>query len=155
MTKLYKKTNYIPDILYNEIVKCLPIVSVEAVIVLDGSLLLLKRNNEPAKNEWWFPGGRMLKGESFKETLVREIREETGLEINSFQFINVYSRIFPERHDITIAYLCKCKGKIKLNNEHSEYRLVSKDFSDLHNYMLETIKDSKWSIGSTQYELPY
>ncbi len=139
-----EETHYIPDELYNQIIKYLPIVSVEAVVVIENSLLLLKRNNEPAKDEWWFPGGRMYKGESFKETLVREVREETGLEINAFKFINVYSRVFPERHDITIAYLCTCTGKIELDSEHSQYRLISRDIADLHNYILETIKDSNW-----------
>ena len=104
------------------ILKCIPLVSVEALIVIVDALLFLRRNNEPAKGEWWFPGGRIIKGESPMKTLHRKIKEETGLEMSSHKFINVYSRAFPERHDITIACLCRCKeGRIKLNTEHSEY----------------------------------
>ncbi|MCJ7762548.1 hypothetical protein MUP38_03720 [Candidatus Bathyarchaeota archaeon] len=54
-----KESDYIPSALYDQIIKCMPIVSVEAVIVLDDSLLFLRRNNQPAKGEWWFPGGRI------------------------------------------------------------------------------------------------
>ena len=140
------KCNYIPQKNYDMMVKYIPIVSVEALIVIDGALLFLRRNNEPARSEWWFPGGRIRKGESPKEALHRKIKEETGLEISSHKFINVYSRVFPERHDITIAYLCRCKkGIINLNTEHSEYRLFSKNPNGLHPYLTETIQDSKWS----------
>ena len=122
----------------------MPIVSVEAVIVIDKALLFLRRNNEPAKGQWWFPGGRILKGESLIEALRREIREETGLEINEHKLINVYSRAFPERHDITIVYLCKCKeDKITLDDEHSEYALFKYPFAGLHTYLLEVIKDCR------------
>jgi colanic acid biosynthesis protein WcaH len=138
-----KKNDFIPTILYNKIVKLIPIVSVEALIVIGGSLLFLKRKNQPAIGQWWFPGGRMHKGESFEETLYREINEETGLQISSCKFINVYSRIFPERHDITVAFLCKCEGKIVLNSEHSEYRLFSVVPENLHPYLLTLIKDAR------------
>ena len=140
-----RETDFIPDNLYNQITKWLPIVSVEAVIVMDESLLLLKRTNQPALGQWWFPGGRIKKGESLEEALHREVKEETGLELTTCKLINAYSRVFPERHDITIAYLCKCKeNKIILNNEHSEYRLFKRTNQDLHPFILETIKDSQW-----------
>jgi ADP-ribose pyrophosphatase YjhB (NUDIX family) len=109
----------------------------------------LKRNNEPAKGLWWFPGGRIHKGESIKETLSREILEETGLQLDSFKLVNVYSRVFPERHDVTIVYLCKCKsGKIKIDSEHSEFKLIKKAPADLHPFLLETIQDSQWETKS-------
>jgi colanic acid biosynthesis protein WcaH len=140
-----EKGSFIPDPLFNQIVKLLPIASVEALIVIDKSLLLLKRNNEPAKGLWWFPGGRIHKGESLKETLCREILEETGLHLETFKLINVYSRAFPERHDITIVFLCTCKeGKIKVDSEHSEYKLFKEMPHDLHPFLAETICDSKW-----------
>jgi colanic acid biosynthesis protein WcaH len=139
-----QETEFIPDHLYEEIVKRLPIVSVEGLVVIDGALLFLKRNNEPAKGQWWFPGGRVHRGESLEQALLREVKEETGLEIVNYEFINVYSRVFPERHDITIAYLCKCKGKITLNKEHSEHKLLKNTFDKVHPYLLKIIRDSNW-----------
>ena len=140
-----KENNLIPSQLYDQIAKLLPIATVEALIVINDALLFLKRNNNPAKGQWWFPGGRIRKGESLHEALHREVKEETGLEISSFKLIGVYSRTFPERHDITIAYLCKCKeGKVKLNSEHSEYGLFKKMPDGLNTYLLETIRDTEF-----------
>ena len=140
-----RESDYIPSAFYDQIRKCMPIVSVEALIVMDETLLFLRRNNQPAKGEWWFPGGRVRKEESLEEALRREVKEETGLEVSSYKLINVYSRVFPERHDITIAYLCKCKkGKVKLNNEHSEHKLTKILPSGLHPHLLETVRESQW-----------
>ncbi len=139
------ESDFIPSALYDQIVRLMPIASVEAVIVMNGSLLFLRRKNNPAVGQWWFPGGRIHKGESFEDTLHREVKEETGLEIESYRFIKAYSRVFPERHDITIVYLCKCKeSKIEVDNEHSEYKLFKEVPEGLHPYLLETIRDSQW-----------
>jgi ADP-ribose pyrophosphatase YjhB (NUDIX family) len=136
---------FIPQAIFDQIVGLMPIASVDAVIMIDGSLLLLKRKINPAAGQWWFVGGRINKGESFEQTLRREVEEETGLEIESFRFINVYSRFLPERHDVTLAYLCKCRnGKIRLDDEHSEYKLFKELPNGLHPYLLETLQDSKW-----------
>jgi colanic acid biosynthesis protein WcaH len=122
----------------------MPIASVEAVITRDKGLLFLRRENPPAKGEWWLPGGRIRKGESLERALRREVKEETGLEVTSSQLVNVYSRVFPERHDITIVYLCKCtKGNVKLNDEHSEYCFFKTIPAGLHQHLLEVIRDSQ------------
>ena len=86
-TNLNKKCGFIPRGTYERIVECMPIVSVEALIVSEGMLLFLRRKNQPAKGEWWFPGGRIRKGESLKEALCREIIEKTGLEIMSNRLV--------------------------------------------------------------------
>ena len=132
----------IPSNLYTQIIEFLPISSVEAIISQNRSLLFLRRNNYPVKGEWWFPGGRIRKGESLEEALYREVKEETGLEVIKSELVNVYSRIFDERHDITIAYLCKCKeDKIVLNNEHSEYKFFKSLPKTIHPYLIQVIQD--------------
>ena len=136
------ETEKIPSELYDLIVGVLPIASVEAVISKDDSYLFLRRNNSPVKGQWWFPGGRVRKGETFAETLYREVKEETGLEVIKSKLVNVYSRIFDERHDITIAYLCTCKGnKIVLNDEHSEYKYFKALPPSNHPYLAQIMHD--------------
>ena len=72
---LKAEDGFIPDPLYDKIVKYMPIPSVEAIIVRDGKLLFLRRKNSPAKGQWWFPGGRIRRGESIEEALLRDVKE--------------------------------------------------------------------------------
>jgi len=58
-----------------------PTVAVGAVIVDDGNLLLVERSRPPAVGGWAVPGGRVEPGETLSEAVRREVREETGLEV--------------------------------------------------------------------------
>ena len=138
---------FIRDPLYNEIVKLMPIPSVEAIMVRDCKLLFLRRKNYPAKGQWWFPGRRIRIGGSIEEALFREVKEEAGLTVTRCRFVNVYLRVFPERHNITIVYLCECDdGEVKLNNEYSEFKFFEEIPKDIHQYLLKAIQDSGWKL---------
>lgn len=52
-------------------------------------ILLVRRRNPPKQNEWSLPGGRVEFGETLRGAIVREIREETGLEIDILGLIDV------------------------------------------------------------------
>ncbi len=54
---------------------------VSAVIVQDGRVLLVRRGNEPFKGTWSLPGGHVEPGETDREAVKREVREETGLDV--------------------------------------------------------------------------
>lgn len=71
---------------------------------MDEALLFLRRNNQSAMGQWWFAGGRIHKGESFEDALRREVKEETDLQVETYKLINAYSRVFPERHDISRCF---------------------------------------------------
>ena len=62
----------IDDSLYNKIINVLPILCVDGFIVDDDKILLLKRNNYPAINEWWVPGGRVVKNELLCDSITRK-----------------------------------------------------------------------------------
>ena len=47
----------------------------------DGQVLLLRHRFWPASSQWGFPGGFAKRGETFEETVIREVREETGLSV--------------------------------------------------------------------------
>jgi 8-oxo-dGTP diphosphatase len=57
-----------------------PEVAVGAIAVRDGSLLMIRRGHGPAAGRWSVPGGRIERGELAAEALVREVKEETGLD---------------------------------------------------------------------------
>lgn len=56
-------------------------VTVDAVLVYSGHVLLIRRRSEPGKGLWAFPGGFLDKGETLQSAVIRELREETRLKL--------------------------------------------------------------------------
>jgi colanic acid biosynthesis protein WcaH len=113
----------IPDKLYNQIIKSIPIVCVDAFIVSENKILLLKRNNEPAKNEWWVPGGRVLLNETLIDGILRKVKDETNLTIDVVSELGFTETIFENKHTINICFLAKSlDSTIVLNEEHSDWK---------------------------------
>ncbi len=87
----------IPTEQYNQIIEVLPILCVDVVITnTRGEYLLIKRANEPMKGQWWVIGGRLLKGETLEEAVVRKVREETSLVVEAVQPIGYYEALSQE-----------------------------------------------------------
>lgn len=70
-----------------------PEVCVGAVLVHDGRLLLIRRGRPPGEGRWSVPGGRVQGGETLHEAVVREVAEETGLEVAVADFLGWVERI--------------------------------------------------------------
>jgi mutator protein MutT len=92
-----------------------PLVGVGAVIVRDGRVLLVQRATEPALGRWSIPGGLIEVGEMITEAVVREVREETGLEVEPVELVELLDRIHRDgdrvRYHYVIAdYLCRVAG---------------------------------------------
>ncbi|MFA6105220.1 MAG: NUDIX hydrolase [Patescibacteria group bacterium] len=60
--------------------------AVGAIIVNDGNVLMVKRGRDPYKDTWVFPSGFVDYGEHPEETLIREVKEETGLKVVEYQY---------------------------------------------------------------------
>ena len=69
-----------------------PFVGVGAVIVHEGKVLLVRRKHEPLAGQWSLPGGAVEVGETLEACLVREMLEETGLEVSVGPVIEVLDR---------------------------------------------------------------
>jgi mutator protein MutT len=89
-----------------------PFVGVGAVIVDGGRVLLVRRKHEPLAGEWSLPGGAVEVGETLEECVIREMREETGLDVEVGPVIEVFDRITRDGagrvqyHFVLVDYLC-------------------------------------------------
>jgi 8-oxo-dGTP diphosphatase len=118
-----------------------PVVGVGA-IVLRGSgesreVLLIRRGSEPLKGQWSLPGGGLETGEKLEDGLRREVREETGLEVNILGLAGVYDRIMPDAagkaqfHYVLIDYVCGVAGgMMKAGGDAAEVRWVAEQGLD-------------------------
>ena len=70
-----------------------PEVGVGAVAVHDGAVLLVRRGKGPAAGEWSVPGGHVEMGETLHEAIVREVLEETALEVVVDRFLGFVERM--------------------------------------------------------------
>ena len=68
---------------------------VSAIIPSDGKVLLVKRGKQPYKNMWSLPGGSQKIGEKPDEAVVREVKEETGLDAIGPKFVTQYELAAP------------------------------------------------------------
>lgn len=101
------------------------IVTVDSVIIKDRKVLLLKRSFGTFKGHWVLPGGRVKPGEDTWKAVVRETKEETGLDVRIVRMIGFYDspERDPEKHAATMAFLCRpVKGKLKGNSESTEIK---------------------------------
>lgn len=101
-------------------------VSIDAIIVINKKILLIKRGNDPYEHYWALPGGHVDFDETIENTVKREVKEETGLETVSLKLLGIYSK--PSRHpkqSIAVAYIVEIKGEIKAGDDAVEYKLFS------------------------------
>jgi len=96
-----------------------PIIGVGAVVVYQGRVLLVQRGHDPSKGKWSLPGGMLELGESLTQGVAREVQEETGLNVEAVELVELIDRIHKEsgpsgesvRYHFVIAdYLCRVIG---------------------------------------------
>jgi len=95
-----------------------PVVSVAAIAIKDKKILLAKRAAPPGQGLWSMPGGVVELGETLKDALKREFKEETGLECEVKKLFDVYEVIIKDEngkivyHYVILDYLVDVKGGV-------------------------------------------
>lgn len=126
----------IPPLEYNKIVDLMPILCVDVIIrSSDGEkVILVKRNNEPRKGEWWVIGGRVLKGETLEQAVARKMWEEAGIYKGSVKpkCLGYYEGLFQEHrfdfegllHTVSIVFEVRYYGPpiLTLDSQSSEWK---------------------------------
>jgi 8-oxo-dGTP diphosphatase len=84
-----------------------PVPSVDIILQKGSEILLVKRKNEPFKDQLALPGGFVNEGEAVENAAIREAIEETSLEIEPIDILGVYSdpKRDPRRHVLTVVFV--------------------------------------------------
>ncbi|MDO8503110.1 MAG: NUDIX hydrolase [bacterium] len=93
------------------------------LIVQDGKILMIQRSQEPLKGYWCLPGGFIRWFETPEQALIREVKEETGLNAKITRIIGVYQiDNDPRGIHLDIIYEGRANGKVKINlKEHQKF----------------------------------
>ncbi len=118
-----------------------PLVGVGAVIVQDGRAVIVQRATEPLKGQWSIPGGLLEIGETLRQCAAREAREETGLEIEAGEVLEVLDSIHPDPegrtryHYVLIDFLCRrLGGELRPGSDAAQVRWVRRE--ELSNFTI-------------------
>lgn len=144
LTTVHPEYRRLPKEFYGAAVEMLPIVCVDVILCRprrsaygtdstdEKEVLLFYRRDAPAKGIWWWPGGRMFRGETFFTTALRKIRDETGqqdADITPIAVLQVWNTFFPDSswdaqrqagregtHTVNIVVFCELRSDLRDEN---------------------------------------
>ena len=106
-----------------------PHLAASAAIIRDGRVLIVRRARKPANGVYTLPGGVVEAGETLAEAVTREVREETGLEIEPVALAGFREGILRDggnqvsRHFVILSFAARwISGDTELNDELDDAR---------------------------------
>ena len=135
----------------------LPNPTITFMIEYGGKFLLIKRNKEESNypNLWAFPGGKVEIGETVIDTIVREVKEETGLSLDGkVTFLNTYSF----GSSVGLAFMVHSESdKVENTGEFQSYQWVAsleemKQYAcieGIYNHLVNALNSLKRGDGTT------
>lgn len=130
---------YVPSRIYNEWIKHRPIANAGvAVVNPKKEILILKRKKGSTKGKWELPSGGICMCELPKQAAIRELKEETGIEVKTQQLkeLKTVTAFHPgDRTDIVITFLVETNKKVvRLSDEHYKPCWLPLQEYDTHDY---------------------
>ena len=100
----------------------------DVIVEKDNGIVLIRRGHEPFKDSWAFPAGFVEKGELVERAAVREVKEETGLNVKLNGVVGVWSdsKRDPRGDVVSICYMAKAlDGEPKGGDDAKEAKVFS------------------------------
>ena len=120
---------------FKTVIENTPLVSIDLCLVCDGHVLLGKRANEPLKGEWFTPGGRIHKNETWQHALLRIVKAELGLcdvSVEDFSLMGIWDHFYSNSaldQDISTHYVnlphyaeFQSRPEIILDDQHGDFK---------------------------------
>lgn len=101
--------------------------AVQALVVRDSRVLLARRDREPGAGKWDLPGGFLEEGEEPLDGLRRELREETGLEVNPVAFLGAFVEPYLDRFVLGLTWQAVAEGDAAAADDVAEVRWFAAD----------------------------
>jgi colanic acid biosynthesis protein WcaH len=120
---------------FKTVIENTPLVSIDLCLACEGQLLLGRRTNEPLKGEWFTPGGRIHKNETWQDALLRIAEVELGLSgiaVDDFALMGMWDHFYnnsaldqnTSTHYVNLPHYAEFKSKpqITLDDQHGEFK---------------------------------
>lgn len=115
-------------------------------------ILIVKRHPKSRTDPemWELPGGKVENGEFFTDALVREIKEETNLDVKVGDFADAIQNDYMHKRTVQLMmYLVDVKGDVKISEEHTDWMWASlKKIKNLEisTSLMKLLEKRKWNI---------
>lgn len=96
----------------------------------DDKILVVKRHPKSRHNpeQWELPGGKCEKNEYFDETLIREFKEETCLDVELGDFYDAVQVDYPHKRTVQVIIYVDCDDfEVKISDEHTDFKWIGKE----------------------------
>lgn len=103
-----------------------PLPTVDAIIQYRDGIILIRRKNPPLG--WALPGGFVDYGESLEDAVIREAKEETGLDVELIRQFHTYSEPSrdPRHHTISTVFVARASGRATAGDDAGELAVFSR-----------------------------
>lgn len=137
--------------LYTQILQVMPIPCVDLVVRRGERFLLVRRAHEPARGQWWLPGGRIHKGELSVVAAARKLRHEVGLGCRVGTLVHAEETIFQTgpagipAHTLNVCFAAEAdpEATLSLDGDHLGHGwFLARDLvgATLHPYVVNCLR---------------